>query len=165
MSQVVGIKTVCNILKIINNISAYKCHTSIGGVFIQLSLALLAIRAGLNIRSSSSSSSTYHMLACRPLLWLSTVLALRHPRSPPTGTQPTLPATLTPPTPTQSLSPLCLVLVPFMCIFLTVHHRYFSSSIWRDMLFYICCSVDTVFELINRICLMNYCSFLDLRSI
>lgn len=103
--------------------------------------------------------------ACRPLLWLSTVLALRHPRSPPTGTQPTLPATLTPPTPTQSLSPLCLVLVPFMCIFLTVHHRYFSSSIWRDMLFYICRSVDTVLELINRICLMNYCSFLDLRSI
>ena len=37
--------------------------TSMGGVLIQLSLARRAMRAGLNNRSSSSSSSLYHILA------------------------------------------------------------------------------------------------------
>lgn len=39
--------------------------TSMGGVLIQLSLARRAMRAGLNNRSSSSSSSLYHILALR----------------------------------------------------------------------------------------------------
>lgn len=51
---------------ILFSVNRFSYCTSTGGVFIQLSLARLAMRAGLNMRSSSSSSSTDHMFPAPP---------------------------------------------------------------------------------------------------